>query len=141
MLPDLSVFWVVSLLLILAVILDRLIFRPILQVVKKREDAVSSAQALAEQASREAREAVTEFDRETQAARAGIYKQMDEMRQIVLTERAALLAATKQEVESSLAEARGRLAQDVATAKAGLAADAEALAVEATTQILGRRPS
>lgn len=139
MLPDLSVFWVVGLVLALAVILDRLVFKPILQVIKKREDAVTAARVLADQAAAEARAAAEEFERKTQAARAGIYRQMDEMRQAALADRAALVEATRKEAESALAEATTRLAQEVAAARATLDQDAQALAADATSQILGRR--
>lgn len=139
MLPDLSVFWVVGLVLALAVILDRLVFKPILQVIKKREDAVTAARVLADQAAAEARAAAEEFERKTQAARAGIYRQMDEMRQAALADRAALVDATRKEAESALAEATTRLAQEVAAARATLDQDAQALAADATSQILGRR--
>ena len=139
MLPDLSVFWVVGLVLALAVILDRLVFKPILQVIKKREDAVTAARVLADQAAAEARAAAEEFERKTQAARAGIYRQMDEMRQAALADRTALVEATRKEAESALAEATTRLAQEVAAARATLDQDAQALAADATSQILGRR--
>jgi F-type H+-transporting ATPase subunit b len=139
MLPDLSVFWVVGLVLALAVILDRLVFKPILQVIKKREDAVTAARLLAEQAATEARVAAEEFERKTQAARAGIYRQMDEMRQAAMADRAALVEATRKEAESAMAEATTRLAREVAAARATLNQDAEALAADATSQILGRR--
>ena len=136
-----SVFWVVGLILILTVILDRLVFRPILNVIKQRENAATSARALAEQAAVEARRASEEFDRKTQEARAGIYRQMDEMRREALAERTALIDATRQQVDGSLAGARAQLAQDVEAAKATLEAEAEALAADAATQILGRRAS
>ena len=42
-LPDLSVVWVIALILTLAAILDRFVFRPVLKVVERREQAVSSA--------------------------------------------------------------------------------------------------
>ena len=42
--PDLfSIVWVIVFVLVLSVILDRLIFRPVLKVIKQREDAVTSA--------------------------------------------------------------------------------------------------
>lgn len=66
MLPDLSVFWVVGLVLALAVILNRLVFEPILQVIKKREDAVTAARVLADQAAAEARAAAEESERKPQ---------------------------------------------------------------------------
>ena len=141
MLPDLSLFWVIFFVLVLAVILDRLIFRPVLKVIKQREDAATSARRLAEQAAAEARQATEEFERKTAEARAEVYKQMDEMRRRGQDERTALIDATRQETERLLAEARAELDKDVAGARARLDADAHALAAEATTRILGRRAS
>ena len=141
MLPDLSVFWVVFFVLLLTLILDRLFFRPLLGIIKQREDAVSSAKALADQAAAEARRATEEFDRQTATARAEVYRQMDEMRRAAMDDRAALVDATRKEAEASLAQARADLARDVADARARLDKDAEVLAADAASQILGRRVS
>lgn len=141
MLPDLSVFWVVFFVLLLTLILDRLFFRPLLAIIKQREDAVGSAKALADQAAAEARRATEEFDRQTASARADVYRQMDEMRRAALEDRAALVDATRKEAEATLAKARADLAADVADARARLDKDADALAAEAASQILGRRVS
>ena len=141
MLPDLSVFWVVFFVLLLTLILARLFFRPLLAIIKQREDAVGSAKALADQAAAEARRATEEFDRQTASARADVYRQMDEMRRAALEDRAALVDATRKEAEATLAKARADLAADVADARARLDKDADALAAEAASQILGRRVS
>jgi len=141
LLPDLSVFWVVFFVLLLTLILDRLFFRPLLAIIKQREDAVGSAKALADQAAAEARRATEEFDRQTASARADVYRQMDEMRRAALEDRAALVDATRKEAEATLAKARADLAADVADARARLDKDADALAAEAASQILGRRVS
>jgi F-type H+-transporting ATPase subunit b len=140
-LPDLSVFWVIGLILSLAVILDRLVFRPVLRVVAQREQAVSSAQVLAERAAEEARRAGAEFERKTQDARANLHRQMEELRRTALEERTALMGATRREADQALAEARASLADDVERARSRLEADADSLAAEATHRILGRRPS
>lgn len=141
MLPDLSVFWVVFFVLLLTLIMDRLFFRPLLAVMKQREDAVGSAKALADQAAAEARRATEEFDRQTANARADVYRQMDELRRSALDDRAALVDATRKEAEATLAQARADLASDVAAARATLDKDADALAANAAAQILGRRVS
>lgn len=141
MLPDLSVFWVVFFVLLLTLILDRLFFRPLLGIIKQREDAVGSAKALADQAAVEARRATEEFDRQTSNARAEVYRQMDDLRRQALDDRAALVDSTRKEAEASLAKARAELAADVADARARLDKDAETLAADAASQILGRRVS
>ena len=141
MLPDITVLWVVVLIIVLAFILDRLVFRPVLGVIKKREEAVTSARLLAERATEEARQAGEEFERKTAAARAEVYRQMDEMRRAGLEERTALVEATRREAEQALAEARAQLHDDVEAARARLDQDADALANEAAGRILGRQPS
>jgi F-type H+-transporting ATPase subunit b len=141
LLPDLSVFWVVFFVLLLALILDRLFFRPLLGVIKQRESAAVSAKALADQAAAEARRATEEFDRQTTAARSEVYKQMDEMRRAAMEDRAALVDATRKEADAALTQARADLKRDVDEARARLDKDAEALATEAASRILGRRVS
>ena len=65
MIPDMSVLLIIALVLALAFILDRLVFRPVLGIIKQREEAVASARKLAEQAALEARLAGEEFERKT----------------------------------------------------------------------------
>ena len=137
-LPDLSVFVVIALVLALAAILNRLVFRPVLDVVARREQAVSSARVLAERAAAEARQASVEFDRRTQEARAGLARGMDDIRRAAAEERTALVGETRQEAERALAEARAALAADVERARTRLTTDAESLATEAAARILGR---
>jgi F-type H+-transporting ATPase subunit b len=141
MLPDLSVLWVIVLVLILSVVMSRLIFRPLLSAIAQREQAAQTARALAEQAAAEARRATAEFDEKTTAARSEVYRQMDEMRRLALDERTALIDATRKDAEETLAQARAQLDRDVADARARLDAEADQLAGDAAARILGRRAS
>jgi F-type H+-transporting ATPase subunit b len=140
-LPDLSVFWVIFFVLVLTIVLDRLLFRPILHVIHQREAAIRSARELAERSAREAQSAMTEFEQKTAAARAEVYRQMDEMRRTALAERAEILARTRAEAESEIAAASSQLQADAEAARRRLAADAEALGNAAAERILGRRAS
>jgi F-type H+-transporting ATPase subunit b len=141
MLPDLSVLWVIILVLILSVVLNRLVFRPLLNTIAERDRAAQSARMLAEQAAAEARRAAAEFEEKTAAARADVYRQMDEMRRVALEERTALLDATRRDAEETLARARAQLDRDVADARVRLDTEADQLAGEAAARILGRRAS
>jgi F-type H+-transporting ATPase subunit b len=140
-LPDVSVFWVIFFVLVLTVILDRLLFKPILEVMRRREDAVRSARELAERAAAEARAASEEFERKTTAARAEIYRQMEEMRRAALAERAEILASTRAEAEAEIAAAGAALQAQADEARRRLEADAEILGAAAADRILGRRAS
>ena len=66
---------------------------------------------------------------------------MDEMRRAAMEDRAALVDATRKEADAALAQARADLKRDVDDARARLDTDADALATEAASRILGRRVS
>ena len=141
MIPDLSVAWVIFFVLLLTVIVDRLLLRPVLRVLAAREEAVRSARELAERSSNQARSAAAEFARKTTAARAEIYKQMDEMRKSALGERAEIMARTRAEAQTEVAAASDRLRAETEDARRRLEADADALGGIVAERILGRKVS
>lgn len=141
MLPNLSVIWVIFFILVLTLVVDRLLLRPVLGVIKKREDATGSARALAERSAVEAKAAADEFERKTSAARAELYKEMDEMRRGALNRRAEIVAQTRAEAESQVADAARRFDAEAREAKARLEAEAQALGAAAAEKILGRKAS
>ncbi|HEX2453273.1 MAG TPA: ATP synthase F0 subunit B [Vicinamibacterales bacterium] len=141
MLPDLSVLWVIFFVLLLTVVLDRLLFKPVQRVMAQREAAIRSARELAEQSALRAKTAAAEFAEKTGAARAEIYKQMDEMRREALNARAQILADTRAEAEAEIASAGAKLQASVDEARQRLAADAEVLGAAAAERVLGRKAS
>jgi F-type H+-transporting ATPase subunit b len=141
LLPDLSVLWVIFFVLLLTVVLDRLLFKPVQRVMAQREAAIRSARELAEQSALRAKTAAAEFAEKTGAARAEIYKQMDEMRREALNARAQILADTRAEAEAEIASAGAKLQASVDEARQRLAADAEVLGAAAAERVLGRKAS
>ena len=141
MLPDLSVVWVIFFVLLLTMLLNRLLFKPVLGVMAERERAITSARELAERSANEARAAAAEFDHRTQEARAELYKQMDEMRRAATSTRVTILAETRAEAEAQIATASATLAAEAAEARRRLASDADLLGAEVAERILGRKAS
>ena len=125
MIPDLSVLWVIFFVLLLATILNGLLFKPLIRVMTAREAAVASARQLAERAATQARQASDEFDARTRDARAELYRQMEDARRAALERRTQLLADTRQQAEASIAEATARLRAEAAEARSRLDRDAE----------------
>jgi F-type H+-transporting ATPase subunit b len=140
-LPNLSVIWVILFVLVLSFVLDRLLLRPVMGVIRAREEAIRSARELADRSAAEARSAAAEFERKTTAARAEIYQQMDDMRRTALGRRAEIVAQTRAEAEAAVADAARRLEDDAREARRRLEADADALGAAAADRILGRRVS
>jgi F-type H+-transporting ATPase subunit b len=140
-LPNLSVLWVIFFVLLLTFIVDRLLLRPVLDVIRKREEAIDSARELAKRSASEAQAATAEFERKTSAARAEIYREMDEMRRTALGQRAEIVAQTRADAEAAVATAAGQLQAEAEDARRRLDAEAQALGAAAAERILGRRAS
>ena len=141
MLPNLSVLWVIFFILVLTFVVDRLLLKPVLGVIRRREEAIESARELARRSATEAQAAPAEFDRKTTAARAEMYREMDDMRRAALGHRAEIVAQTRAEAEAQVAEAITRLDAEAAEARRKLEADAQTLGAAAADRILGRKAS
>jgi len=139
--PGLSVIWVILFVLLLALALDRLLFKPLTRVMGERETRVKSAIELANQAAARAKAATAEFEQRTQAAQGEVYREMDETRRAALERRQELLGQTRRDVDASVAEARARVADQAATARARLEQESAALADAVATRVLGREVS
>ena len=138
---DLSLLWVIFFVLVLTFVVNRLLIKPLTNTMEARRQAIESAWQLTERAAAEAKAATEEFERKTAAARADVYRQMDDMRRVANDERAKLLEATRAEAATALADATGKLKADTERARAELRADAEKLGNEAAARILGRQAS
>jgi F-type H+-transporting ATPase subunit b len=141
MLPNLSVIWVIFFILVLTMIVDRLLLRPVLGVIRKREEAIESASALAARSAVEAKAATDEFERKTTAARAELYREMDDMRGAAMNRRAEIVAGTRAEAEAQVADATRRLDAEARDARARLEGQAQALGDAVAEKILGRKAS
>jgi F-type H+-transporting ATPase subunit b len=138
MIPDISTLWVVFFLLLCTFLLNTLIFKPILKVIDQRTTAVRGARELAESASTKAAAAAAEYDTKLNAARAELYKQIDDTRRAALDKRAALLAETRQSVERETQSATARVSQESEEARAALDRDASDLANAIVSRVLDR---
>ena len=136
--PDITTVWVVAFLLLCTFLLNTLVFKPILQVIEQRTNAVRGARELAESVSQKAVSAAAEYDQKLNHARGEVYGQMDDMRKAALDKRASLLATTRATIEKELSAATARVQQDSKEAIATLDRDASNLAGAIVSRVLGR---
>jgi len=139
--PDLSVVWVIAFVLLLSVALDRLLLRPMTRIMQQREGAVRSARELADISRARAQAAADELDAQTRAARAELYRQMEDKRRGALERRSALVGKTRQEVDQATREATERIQRQATAARTQLERDADALATTIVERVLGRKAS
>lgn len=141
MIPDLSTVWIIVFVLVLSVILDRVLLKPVTHVMQQREGAIRSARELAESSRARAQAAGDEFESKTRAARAEVYRQMDEKRRAALDGRAEIVAATRAEVEKTATDAAERIRSQADAARAQIDRDADTLATTIVERVLGRKAS
>ena len=136
---NLSLFWVIAFLLVLAWTLERTLIKPLTRVMQEREQAIASARELAESATQRAAAATREFEEKRAEARADIFKQMDKMRQDLLVHREDILQKARIEADAAFKEASTRLSAQTEDARAQLEHDAQALGIAVAEQMLDRK--
>jgi len=137
LIPDITALWVIGFVLTTVVLVNTLLFKPILAVIEARLKAVSDARELAQSASERAAAAAAEYDEKLNAARSVVYREMDDKRRAALDKRAALVGETKAVVQRELADAATRVQQQAAAARASLDREAEGMAGAIVTRVMG----
>jgi len=139
--PDLSVLWVIVLVLALTLVVQRFLFGPLLRVMHARESATAKALALAAEADRRAQTAAADYESQMSAARNEVYRQMEQVRRDALERRAAFVAQARQEAEATRTKAVRDLDASVAAARTALTTDAVTLSQSIVERVLERRVS
>jgi F-type H+-transporting ATPase subunit b len=125
----------------LLVILDWLFFRPLTQVLRKREDATVGALARAREQSTTAENKAREYDAAFQSARQEVYRRREVERKAALQERETTLQEGREQSEVWRQSAQATLRKDVEAVKQDLQTACRSLAQEITEIVLGAAPS
>jgi len=139
--PDLSVLWVIVLVLALTLVVQRFLFGPLLRVMHARDSATAKALALAAEADRRAQTAAADYESQMSAARNEVYRQMEQVRRDALERRATFVAQARQEAEATRTKAVRDLDASVAAARTALTTDAVTLSQSIVERVLERRVS
>jgi F0F1-type ATP synthase membrane subunit b/b' len=127
----------VILVFLLFVILEGIFFRPLMAVMKKREESTVGALARAREQAAAAATKTGEYDAAFQAARQEVYRQREADRHANLEERDAALRMARDQAEVLIREAHAALAAEVARAKTELGAACHPLAEEISASLVG----
>jgi F-type H+-transporting ATPase subunit b len=122
---------------LLLIILERLLFRPVVQVLKKREEATSGALARARAQAEEVEAQARQYEAAFQAARQEVYREREEARRRNLSERESMLKDSRAQADSKIKEAQANLAAEVAKAKQEMKDACRLLAQEIVGVVLG----
>ena len=120
----------------LLLILDRLFFRPILDVLKRRETGTRGALERARAQAAEAEAKARQYEESFQAARQEVYRRREADRRDALAEREKQLARAREQGEATLKEALDALALEVESARKDLRQASTPLAEQITEAVL-----
>lgn len=127
----------VILVFLLFILLDRIFFRPVLAVLKQREEMTGGALVRAREQSVLAEAKGREYEAAFQAARQEVYRLREEDRRANLEKRDAALHKAREQAEVVIRDAQASLAGEVARVKAELDAACQSLADEITQSLVG----
>ena len=120
----------------LVIILDRVLFRPIISVLKQREEATSGALARAKELAATAEAKVREYEASFQAARQEVYRQREADRRVALSEREDRIRRARAESEASVKAGLADLASQADGARKQLGVTTQSLAQQIAASIL-----
>jgi F-type H+-transporting ATPase subunit b len=110
----------IILVFLLFIVLDRILFRPVLSVLKQREELTSGALARARDQGAAADVKSRQYEEAFQSARQEVYRQREVDRRANVERRDADLRLARQQAEAVIAAARSALELEVVRAKAEL---------------------
>jgi F-type H+-transporting ATPase subunit b len=122
---------------LLMFILDRLLFRRVIEVLKEREARTTGALERAREQADLAETRAREYEAAFQAVRQEVYRQREAERKRTLAEREASLEMARKVAESHLAKARADLAAEVHRAKTELDVTCQDFANQIADSLVG----
>jgi F-type H+-transporting ATPase subunit b len=122
---------------LLFIILDRILFRPVIAVMKKREELTVGAVAHAKEEAASVEAKTRQYEEAFQAARQEVYRQREADRQKNIELRDAGLKGARDQAEQVIRQAQTELAGEVGRAKAELDGSCLPLAEAISSSLTG----
>jgi F-type H+-transporting ATPase subunit b len=126
------------LLILLHFYLKYMFFKPLEKVLRARYEATQGAQQRAAESLQKAADRTAEYEAALRAARAEVYQSQEQLNRRLQEDHAAQIQVAREQADVALQEAREQLAGEILEAKAGLAAQSDALAGQIADVILNR---
>jgi F-type H+-transporting ATPase subunit b len=135
---DLSILYQIINFLVLVWLLNRILYRPIRDILKKRAEKITGLEQGIDQAKNGAVEKVKAFDEGIRTARAKGMKAREELIAQAEDEEKRVIEELNKKAQAQMAETRKNIAKDVDKARASLLGEVDAFSNAITQKILGR---
>lgn len=136
--PDITLFIQMINFLILLFVLNLILFRPIRKIMKERNGIVETFNSDIASLTDEAQASMEEFEEKVLEARKEGMGKVQSMKDEGERAEVELIAATTQEVQAKIEEARKKVASDIQDARTELQKQVQTFSVAVSEKILGR---
>ncbi len=119
-------------------ILNALLYRPIRQALKRREEKIGEDRGEAERLDQEAENRLNEWNKGLEEARKAGLERLEQFRKEGRGEEKTLISKVREEVEDHLKKTRAEMTKDIEAVRATLKTEAETFSLEIAEKILGR---
>ena len=137
--PDGTLFFHIILIILMVVVLNATLFRPINKVLEERERRTRGRSGEAQDILSRVEAGIGRYEKSLRDARLEGYHLLEAQRSEAMSERQARLVALREELRGSVEEQKSSIQSDQDAARNALESDARRLAAEIGKQVL-RRP-
>ncbi|MBI1919881.1 MAG: ATP synthase F0 subunit B [Geobacter sp.] len=124
--------------LLLMIVLNFLLYRPLRRVLGERAGAISGAREKAEEVDREVQEKMADYEARLREMRSHATADRNALKGEAAAEEARIVEAARKEADGALASIRTQVAKETADARALLKEQASAISLEICQKVLGR---
>jgi F-type H+-transporting ATPase subunit b len=135
---DITVFIHIINMIVLMIFLNRMLYKPVLEILDERKQAKDKLEGTVEDFERRSQTRQREVERKMRAASAKAKKALDEARSKALAEGDNALAIIRKEAEVEKEQQLAEITSSLTAARQELLGDVEAVAQEMAAKILGR---
>jgi len=136
--PDITLIIQMVNFLILLFVLNLILFRPIRNIIKERNQIIQNFNSDITSLTDEAQDSMERFEQKVLEAKKEGMTRVHNMKGEGEQAEAGLIAATNTEVQAKIEEARKKVASDIQEARTQLQAQVQAFSVAVTEKVLGR---
>jgi F-type H+-transporting ATPase subunit b len=124
--------------LILIVVLNILLYKPIRKVLAERQGRIAEAKSRAESVDQDVQAKMAEYESRLKSMKSGAADERGTLVKEAQAEEAAILESARKEASETLTAIKTRVAKEASDARAILQEQAKALSVDICEKVLGR---
>ncbi|ROR03479.1 ATP synthase F0 subunit B [Desulfosoma caldarium] len=135
---DVTLFIQMANFLLLLVLMNLVLYRPIRRLVAQRNELISKQRAGIDNAEREAQRAIQEFEERLKAARAAGREKVQELKEAAYRVEKDLLSQAAEEAAKEVQAVREQIQREIGQVRAQLQAQIQVFSKDMAQRILGR---